>query len=158
MKGDETKLHKAATTPRIPFPSFLIPPPPSSLFQRCFPALSNKSIKEGVGESARVSNEGGTVVTCLQWPCNPGGRHIRPETWLLSSKGLNAFLEEARCYLSCANKIIHYESCFSLGAQQHHYAVKVNRMCPGLKMCLLHPKEAALHPSLVLSVRWSVPV
>lgn len=136
-KGGETKLQKAATPPKISFPSFLIPPPP--LFQMSFSASSNKSIKEGVGESARVSNEGGEVVTCLQWPCNLGGKHIHPETRLLSSERLTAFLEEARCYLSCANKIIHYESCFSLGAQQHHYAVKVNRMCPGLKMCLFHP-------------------
>lgn len=75
---------------------------------------------------------------------------------LLKAWMLFFFLEEARCYLSCANKIIHYESCFSLGAQQHHYAVKMNRVCLVLNMCLLHSYEAALHLSLVLSVRWSV--
>lgn len=57
----------------------------------------------------------GKVVTCLQWPCNLGGKYIHPETWLLSTERLNAFLEEARCYLSCANKIIHYESFFFPG-------------------------------------------
>lgn len=66
-------------------------PPPPSLFQTCFSASSNKSIKEGVGESARVSNERGKVGTCLQWPCNLGGKHIHPETWLLSSERLNLF-------------------------------------------------------------------
>lgn len=56
----------------------------------------------------------GEVVICLQWSCNLGGKHIHPENCSLL-KDWMFFLEEARCYLSCANKNIHYEFCFSPG-------------------------------------------
>lgn len=88
----------------------------SPYLHSCFSAWSNKNIKERMSRSAGVPNE--------WWSGHFPPVALQPGRKTHSSRKLTAlfwkpecffFLKEARCYLSCANKIIHYESFFFPG-------------------------------------------